>query len=40
MSGKLESGNSFNRSVEKIELEKIDWNIFRIVPKGEGFYKK
>ena len=40
MSGELESGNSFNRSVEKIELEKIDWNIFRIVPKGEGFYKK
>uniref|UniRef100_UPI00404A47C4 DUF2971 domain-containing protein n=1 Tax=Flavobacterium sp. TaxID=239 RepID=UPI00404A47C4 len=39
MSGELEKENKFNRSVERIELEKIDCKTFKIIQKHEGFYR-
>lgn len=39
MSGELEKGTEFGRSVGRIELEKIDCKTFKIQEKDEVFYK-
>ena len=39
MSGELEKGNEFGRSVGRIELEKIDCKTFKVHEKPEVFYR-